>query len=491
VTANAALLLAARVVSALATLAVLVLVGRYRGAEALGLVGVGLAIGGIVGTLTDAGTSSLLVREASRDQALTGRLLVAFASWRLVVVPLALAGVWALLPLAYPGRPVAILLAAATLALQYFSELTRAPFLARQWMLPSSLHSIAENLGWLAVVTVSLAAGGPLEVALLAGVALVAAFIVAGLALDVVLLGVAPALPTIADVSRLARDAAPFAAFAVLLAMTAGRIDTVLVSSLVPASGLVAAGAYFTATRLVGAFEYLPEAVSRALYPALARAFISERTRIGELLRPAAAFLLFLGTPVPFAMFIAGALPITVLLGPSYAPYGWLIVGLAIVVPFRYLAYLFGVALTGSDAQGRRVLAVGAALAVTVLVDVALLPLIGVAGAIVGALTGSLVALAAYVRDIRQRFGAIGLFRPLAEALGCSIAATAGALGIRAVAGELAALAAFGAIYAVLVAMLRAGRRRSWNRTRLDSATRLSSTSSKSDPNAARKPSSE
>ena len=59
---NAALLLAARITSALTTLAVLSFVARLRGPEELGLVAVGLAGGAILATSSDVGLGPLLVR---------------------------------------------------------------------------------------------------------------------------------------------------------------------------------------------------------------------------------------------------------------------------------------------------------------------------------------------------------------------------------------------------------------------------------------------
>jgi len=65
-TRNASLLFAARVTSALTTLAVLSLVSRLRGPDDLGLVALGFAAGGILAVLSDLGLGLLLVREASR-----------------------------------------------------------------------------------------------------------------------------------------------------------------------------------------------------------------------------------------------------------------------------------------------------------------------------------------------------------------------------------------------------------------------------------------
>jgi O-antigen/teichoic acid export membrane protein len=446
---NAALLLVARVVSALTTLALLVFLARARGGEELGLVSVGLAIGGWLAAVADAGTGSLLVRDAARDPSRTGALLGGFTVWRLVSLPLAVAVLWLVLLAVYPDRPFAILLPAAGLVVQQFAELTRAVFVARQQMLVSSLHSIVENVAWVTVLVASLAAGASLEVAFTVALAVFALSVVAGFALVAVVGRIRPSLPSMPERRDVVRRVAPFAAFGILgIAYT--RIDTVLVAAFVPREGLVAAGADVAATRLVAAFEYLPETLSRSIYPELSRTFVSEPGRVAALLRPAARFLLGVGVPIPFALLVAGDDAMALLLGNEYATYGWLLVALAIVVPVRYLGYLFGMTLTGTDAQGKRVLAVSLALLLTVTLNAALLPRIGIVAAVIVTVLSAVLISAIYLRDVVGRFGNPQLGRPLGLTVGAASVAALVALAARPAAGDLGAVAVFLVAYAVL-----------------------------------------
>ena len=450
VSLNAALLLAGRVVSALATLAVLVAVGRLRGGAELGLVGVGLAIGLLFGALSDAGTASLLVRESSRDARRTGTLLGAFSLWRLVAIPVGLTALLGIAAVAYPSRPLAIVLPAAGLALQYFGELIRGVFISRERMLLSSLHTIVENVAWASVLIALLAGGASLETAFAFALVPLVASIAGGLLAVRLLLGVTPRRPAAEDARALAVMAAPFAAFAVL-ATAGSRIDTILIGAFVPGNALVAAGVYFTAARLIAAFEYLPDALSRSLYPGLSRAFSERATEVAELLRPAARFLLLIGVPIPFAVLVAGPTILGLLLGEGYASYGWILAALGAIVPLRYLAFLLGITLSGSDAQGRRVVAVSVALVATVIFDAVFLPRFGIVAAVVGAFGSAALVFAIYLRDVQSRFGSIGLARPFALTLIAAAAASAVALALRPFVWELGALAAFAVVYAVIV----------------------------------------
>ena len=446
---NAALLLVARVVSALTTLVLLVFLARARGGEELGLVSVGLAIGGWLAAVADAGTGSFLVRDAARDPARAAPLLGAFAAWRLVSLPLAVAALWLVLVVADPARPLAILLPAAGLAMQQFAELTRAVFVARQQMLVSSLHSIVENLAWVAALVGSLTYGASLEVAFTVALAVFALSVVAGFALIAVVAHVRPTLPSPGEGRELVRSVAPFAAFGVL-GIGYTRIDTVLVAAFVPLQGLVAAGAYFAATRLIAAFEYLPETLSRSIYPELSRTFVTEPGRVAALLRPAARFLLAVGVPVPFALLVAGQGPMTLLLGNEYTAYGWLLVALAAVVPVRYLGYLFGMTLTGTDAQGKRVLAVSLALLLTVTLNAALLPWIGIVGAVIVTVLSAVLITSIYLREVLARFGSPDLRRPVAVTLAAAVIAALVGLALRPVAGEVGAVILFLVAYTLL-----------------------------------------
>ena len=89
---DAAMLLAARVISALTTVVVLAIVARSGDPAELGLVAVGLTVGLVLAVISEAGLSALLIREVARAPEESGELLTAILLTRVVALPLALAG---------------------------------------------------------------------------------------------------------------------------------------------------------------------------------------------------------------------------------------------------------------------------------------------------------------------------------------------------------------------------------------------------------------
>lgn len=448
---STALLLLARLVSAATTLVVLSLVARLRGDEALGLVGIGMALGAIGATASDLGSGSLLVREAARRPAEAGTLLGAALLTRVVSVPLTVGIVAAAAALVAPGQPVVIMLVAAGLIAQQTAEVTRAVFIARQRMGVVAMHVVVENVSWAACIALGLVAGWPLEAVFTLALAVLTASVLAGLWLDRSLAGAVPARPPSGELRRLARLARPFAAFSIV-GIGYSRIDTFLIGVLASGAAVQAAGWYFAASRLIGAIEYLPDALSRAAYPALARDAAANPAAAAALLGRASAFLLVVGAGIPVVLAPAAPAIMGLLLTPEAAEAGgWILAGLAVAVPFRFLGHLHGIALTSADAQGRRVLAASLALVLVVLVDVALIPRIGIAAAVVAAVGAAALVMSLYALFARRQFGSVGL-PPLLVAWVAASAGVAGGAALLA-SGTLGAGAAVlgAAAYALLV----------------------------------------
>lgn len=450
---NAAYLLGARLISAGTTLVLLAYVGHTQGGAALGVAGVGLAMGALLSAITDAGTASLLIREGAREPRDLGRLLVGMTLWRLIALPVAASALWFVIHATISTRPDAVFLVALGLAVQQFAELTRAVFIARQEMHVSSLHSAAENVTWLLATAGMLAAGTSLEAAFAGGLAVFIVSTLVGVALTYAY-GVRMEIPVLSDLRRLLREAAPFAAF-MIVGVAYSRIDALLVGALIPVGALAAAGAYFSAARLLAGLEYIPEAISRASYPRLAKAFQMGTDRLAAELRPDVAFLIIVGLPIPFVMFIGGSWLMTGVFGPDVGPYAWLVVPLSAVLPLRFLAHLFGMALTSTDAQVRRVIAVLAALGLVLILDVIFIPRIGVAGAVLGSITASSVVFLVYLTQVLERTGALALLPLVVRCLAVAAFTTMFAYVLEPVVGPPAAGAILLGTY--LIALIALG----------------------------------
>ncbi|MGH2407863.1 MAG: oligosaccharide flippase family protein [Candidatus Limnocylindrales bacterium] len=452
-TPNAALLLGARLISALTTLAVLSLVARLRGPDALGLVALGFAAGAILAVLTEIGFGGFLVREAARQPDLAGQLLGGMLAVRLVTVPVVLGLAWIAMRAVSSANAAVVWLAAAGLVFQQWADLSRAVSLSRGRIGVLAAHAITENVAWLAVIAALLLSGASVATALAGGLLACAVSVVGGLLLIRIKVGVRPALPGADLARRLLRDAAPFAVFA-LLGTASTRIDTVLVAFLVPGSAIVAAGAYFAATRLVAAFEYLPEALSRSLLPDLSRLYVVDPAALGALLQRPSRFLLFVGIPIPFAMVVFGPWLMELLFGQQLGSYGWVLIGLSALVPFRFFTWLFGATLTSTDAQWRRVAAAAVALTVVAAIDALLLPRFGIAAAVAGAAGATLIVVGVYAYGVARLVGPMALLTDAGLALVAAAVALAAGLAVGAIAATPVAAVVFAAVYLLAIAFM-------------------------------------
>jgi O-antigen/teichoic acid export membrane protein len=415
----------ARVVSAATTLGVLAVVGRALGPEALGIVGIGLAFGAIGTAVSDLGMSSLLVREAARRPDAASALFGAGLALRVVLVPAVLAAVYGLGWLVQPDAALTMTLVAAGLVAQQTAELSRAGFIAAQRMTVPAAHVVVENVAWLLVVSLMLADGADLAATFIAALGVWGTSIVVGFGLAGWLLRQWPTRPTLVSARAHLRLAAPFAAFSAL-GLAYSRIDTILVGVLAAGPALAAAGAYYSATRLIAALEYLPEAVSRATYPELARRIVTDPASAVPIVRTALTSLVVIGGLGPPILVVAGEDMMSAIFGPNPGAEAWLLGGLALAVPIRFAGYLLGTTLTSGDAQGRRVAAAASSLVVVLVIDLVGLPIVGLVAPIAGTIAASVVVAALYARFVRAILGPAAIdARQLAVVGGATTLATA------------------------------------------------------------------
>ena len=394
----------ARLTAAATTLVALGLVARQLGAVELGAVALGLTVGTLLGGVSEAGLTAWMVREIARAPNLAGRYLSVLLSMRAVMLPVASGLTAILVGITFPSLASVIMVVALTVAVQQVAETGRGVFVARGSMVIAGAHGAAENLVWLGAVAVGLAFGAGATLAFELGLVAVclSTISIIGMAWAV---GASLRRFTQGDLHEAIREVPIFGAFSIASAASL-RIDTILVGLLLPTGPIAAAGAYFGATRLVSAFEYLPQTLGRAVLPDIARARHSAGNGARrQVVGPAVRMLLALSVPVPFAMALGGEWVLEMLLGPESTAFGWIMAWLALALPFRFVAYLYGTLLTGADAQAIRLRALLVSLGVLIGVDVVALPSLGISGAVIGFLVFSVTLFVLYERDARRAFG--------------------------------------------------------------------------------------
>lgn len=443
---DASYLLAGRVVSAITTVLVLSIIARTRSADDLGVVGLGLTVSLALAVLPEAGLTALFIRESATNPGRTGRLLGAMIAVRLVTLPIGLVAISAIVVLAYPQDAVTIMLVALGPAIQQVSELGRAVFIAQERMAVAGAHVVAENVAWLGAIALSLSAGMSLDETFGVAAVVLAASAVLAFVLVIALTRVRPLVPSRGDVRSLLQQGGSFASFSAL-AVVGARMDTFLVGLLSP-QGLAVVGIYYAVTRLVGIAEYHPETVSRAIYPRLSREYTTDPAGAAAVLRPASRELLALGIAIPFGFALAGSWLIGLVFGPDYTAYAWLLVAFGVAMPFRFVGFILGVALTSAERQSQRTRAMAIAVVISLVLNLALIPGLGIVGALIAVVTGWVVNCILLARDVEPIFGRVISVRDVVRFLGLALLAFLAGLLVRAIVGNALADPIAGLVFA-------------------------------------------
>ena len=447
---NASALLLARLVSAGTTLILMATLGRMQGADALGIVGIGMATGALLAAVTDLGASLLVIRAIAECEERARQIIGFLTLLRLLTMPVGLISAFLVLASVFPTHALAVWLAAAWLTVQQLTELPRASFMAAGRIGLVAMHVCAENLLWLAAIMLPLAGGAGMEFSFACGLVVLCFSTVSAYLLLWLLVGWRPARPSRQDAAWLLRQTPSFSTYAVAVPLYS-RVDILLVGALV-SGGLATAGGYFAAMKVITTLEYVPDAVARAAYPGLSRAAIHDPRGLWSVAQGPERLLLWLSVPLPFGILLAAPWGFPLLFGPEVAPYGWVLACLGLFIPLRWLGYLLGIMLTSGGAQGRRALTLLLAAVIVIVLDFVLLPRLGLVGAIIGAAAAWCTVFGIYATSALRAFGPPNLARTGAVWLGFATLGFVTAIGADWLVGlgrvAPAPLLVFGLIYA-------------------------------------------
>lgn len=177
----------------------------------------------------------------------------------------------------------------------------------------------------------------------------------------------------------------PFA-LAAIFARVYGYIDSLLLKEMM---GSEAVGYYSTPYKITFAFQFIPLALTAALYPRLSEYYLHTKTKFVTVLHDSIKYLLVVAMPISVGIAVL-ARPIILFLFteeflPSVLPLQILIVSLI----FSFLSFPLGAALNASDRQKTQTTIVGVVMVVNIIMNLLLIPSIGVSGAAVSALVGN------------------------------------------------------------------------------------------------------
>src|SRR3989344_815372 len=171
--------------------------------------------------------------------------------------------------------------------------------------------------------------------------------------------------------------ALPFA-LAGLFARVYSYSDSIFVKHFL---GDAAVGWYSIPNKITFAFQFIPLALTAALYPRMSEAFVSDRAHLTYLFERAMKYLIIVA--MPLAVFLSD-LSQEIILTIYPAEYAPAIVPMQILLAsllFAFIDFPVGALLNGCNRQGTQTTAMGIAMVVNVATNILLIPSYGVIGA--------------------------------------------------------------------------------------------------------------
>jgi len=142
--------------------------------------------------------------------------------------------------------------------------------------------------------------------------------------------------------------------------------------------------------KITFAFQFIPVALSASVFPAMSSLLVADRARIGNLFEKSWRYLFAIVFPLSFGLIALSGPVITKLYTPAYLPAVSVLRILVISLIFGFLSFITGALLNATNHQKIQTALLGLALVVNVILNLLLLPKIGINGAAISALVGNI-----------------------------------------------------------------------------------------------------
>lgn len=219
-----------------------------------------------------------------------------------------------------------------------------------------------------------------------------------------------------------AREATPFAVSDTLKIIQI-RADAVMLGIM---KGPAAVGLYQACTNLVLYWNVLARSLNHAVYPRMSRAWPHRSAQFGRLRDASYRALTLIGMPVAVGGFLLAPEILQGLYGPRFDEAVLAFRLLVLVVPIRMLTNTQSLSLAACNRQRSRMVAVGAAAAANVALNLALIPRWSYVGSAVATLGSEAGLLCAYSLVLRRAAGPSRIGRAVwLPALACAPMAAA------------------------------------------------------------------
>jgi O-antigen/teichoic acid export membrane protein len=387
---NALFMTAASVGQKIISFAYFTIVARSIGVSGTGKYFFALSFTTMFVVLVDMGLTNVFVREAARQKERTEDYLGSVLCIKLFTGVLAYAA-----------------MAGAIIALGYPAETRHLVYLSGITMLLDSLHltlyGALRALGNLAYEAVSIIGSQCITLALgtfflhlhLPIIFLLLAFTVSSffnvcfIASVLVFRHRIRILPVYrrGSLAPLIRMAAPFA-LAAVFARVYSYSDSLLLSRI---AGDEAVGWYSIPYKITYAFQFVPLALIAAVYPRFSEQYAANRNELARLLEWCIKYLLIVVAPIAVGIFLLAETIVLTVYTPEYLPSVRPLRILIISLIFSYMSFPVGAFLNACDRQKIQTAIVGIVMALNIILNLALIPRLGVAGAAFSACAGNVL----------------------------------------------------------------------------------------------------
>ena len=183
--------------------------------------------------------------------------------------------------------------------------------------------------------------------------------------------------------------AAPFA-LAGIFVKVYSYVDVVMLSKML---GSQAVGWYGVAAKITFAFQFIPMAFAASLYPAMSNFFVHDKDRLKTSFEKGMLYLAMLALPIGAGLIVIANVFVTKVYGASYQSSILPLQIMAGSLIFSFLGFPIGSLLNACHRQNIQTAAMGATMILNIVMNLILIPWIGIIGSAVAALVGNFLLM--------------------------------------------------------------------------------------------------
>ncbi len=143
--------------------------------------------------------------------------------------------------------------------------------------------------------------------------------------------------------------------------------------------------------KITFAFQFIPVALAASVYPAMSNLTATDSSKLGGLFEKSWRYLFIIVFPLALGLFAIAEPVIVKLYKPEYLPAVSVLRILLISLIFGFLSFISGALLNATNHQKIQTAILGTALTLNVILNLILLPRLGINGAALAALAGNIV----------------------------------------------------------------------------------------------------